>query len=342
MSVRNKSHFTLTWTVACTLLMVSCQKKETYRLEGTVFGTLYHITYIGKDNFQQEIDNKLAEFDLSLSTFNKKSTISSFNSWDVEDFSLKEDPWMQHCVSRSLEISKLTDGAFDITVAPLVNVWGFGFEKSQPPTPQTIDSIRQFVGYALLTLKADQLRKKDARLQLDCSAIAKGYACDVVGEWLKSKGIQDFLVEIGGEMVASGKNEQGLEWRIGINRPIDDSTSTNMEFEYILQLTNKGVATSGNYRNFYLKDGKKIAHTIHPKTGYPIQQNILSATIVAPDCLTADALATACMVMGLDKSLKLIESLSNTEGLFICTTPNGDFNAHFTNGMKLFLSKKTE
>lgn len=340
MSVRNKSHFTLTWTVACTLLMVSCQKKETYRLEGTVFGTLYHITYIGKDNLQQEIDDKLAEFDLSLSTFNQKSTISAFNQWGVEAFSLKKDPWMQHCVSRSLEISRLTDGAFDITVAPLVNVWGFGFEKSQTPTPQTIDSIRQFVGYTLLALKADQLCKKDARLQLDCSAIAKGYACDVVGEWLKSKGIRDFLVEIGGEMVAYGKNKQGQNWRIGINRPIDDSTSTNMEFESILQLTNKGVATSGNYRNFYVKDGKKIAHTIHPKTGYPIQQNILSATIVAPDCLTADALATACMVMGLDQSLKLVESLSDTEGLFICADSGKGLSTHYTKGMKLFLYNK--
>lgn len=205
------------------------------------------------------------------------------------------------------KISQETNGAFDITVAPMVNLWGFGFKQGIPPTKEKIDSIKALVGYEKVALKDGEIKKENPKTMLDCSAIAKGYGSDRVAQLLKKKGITNFMVEIGGEIVVSGISERQKPWHIGINKPTDDSTNTQQEIQDVLDVTDLAMATSGNYRNFYYKNGKKYAHTIDPKTGYPVQHNILSATVLAKNCATADAYATSFMVLGLDGTKKILE-----------------------------------
>jgi thiamine biosynthesis lipoprotein len=223
-----------------------------------------------------------------------------------------------------------------------VDLWGFGPKAKSDPTQAKIDSIKQFVGYKLLKLEKDKLTKSDPRIQLDCGAIAGGYASDIIAGFLHKKGVDDYMVEIGGEVVLHGKNPKGGNWRIGINKPVDDSTSTNNDIERLLVLTDKALSTSGNYRSFYVKDGKKYAHTIDPHTGYPVQHSLLSATILANDCFTADGLATACMVMGVDAGLKLIESLHDqgVEAFFIYNEGGPDNKIKYTKGFEAYLEKE--
>ena len=271
--------------------------------EGMVFGTIYHITYQSDTNYQKEIEAELQKVDNSLSPFNKTSIISRIN----RNEKVKVDEMFSEVFQLAEKISGETDGAFDITVAPMVNAWGFGFKTGNPPTRQTIDSLRAIVGFHTVSLQDDYVIKKNPKTMLDCSAIAKGYGTDVVARFLKKKGVQNFMVEIGGEIVVNGNSEKLQPWRIGINKPTDDSLNTNQAIQDVVSVSNIAMATSGNYRNFYYKNGKKYAHTIDPKTGYPVQHNILSATVFADDCATADAYATSFMVLGLDGARKILE-----------------------------------
>lgn len=332
--MNKKRNILIISALICSLgFFFSCKQKQYFFNEGYVFGTVYHMTYFAEEDLQEGIESELKKFDLSLSMFNPNSIISNINKSGTEAFDLSDDPWALHVIEKSLEFSRISDGAFDITVAPLVNAWGFGFEKSAEVTPEYIDSLLDFVGYKLLKLKNGMLVKADPRIKLDASAVAKGYSCDIVAEYLKSKGVTDYMIEIGGEMALSGKNPKGGDWRIGISIPNDDSTSTNMEWKEKLTLTNKCIATSGNYRRFYEKDGKRYAHIIDPSTGYPAQHSLLSATVIANDCLTADALATAFMVMGIEKALPLAESLPDVEALFICSGDSSRSNVKITSGI---------
>ena len=271
--------------------------------EGMVFGTIYHITYQSDTNYQKEIEAELQKVDNSLSPFNKTSIISRIN----RNEKVKVDEMFSEVFQLAEKISGETDGAFDITVAPMVNAWGFGFKTGNPPTRQTIDSLRAIVGFHTVSLQDGYIIKKNPKTMLDCSAIAKGYGTDVVARFLKKKGVQNFMVEIGGEIVVNGNNEKLQPWRIGINKPTDDSLNTSQAIQDVVSVSNIAMATSGNYRNFYYKNGKKYAHTIGPKTGYPVQHNILSATVFADDCATADAYATSFMVLGLDGAKKILE-----------------------------------
>lgn len=271
--------------------------------EGMVFGTIYHITYQSDTNYQKEIEAELQKVDHSLSPFNKTSIISRVN----RNEKVKVDEMFSEVFQLAEKISGDTDGAFDITVAPMVNAWGFGFKTGNPPTKQTIDSLRAIVGFNTVSLQDGYVIKKNPKTMLDCSAIAKGYGTDVVARFLKKKGVQNFMVEIGGEIVVNGNSEKLQPWRIGINKPTDDSLNTSQAIQDVVSVSNIAMATSGNYRNFYYKNGKKYAHTIDPKTGYPVQHNILSATVFADDCATADAYATSFMVLGLDGAKKILE-----------------------------------
>lgn len=271
--------------------------------EGMVFGTIYHITYQSDINYQKEIEAELQKVDNSLSPFNKTSIISRIN----RNEKVKVDEMFSEVFQLAEKISGETDGAFDITVAPMVNAWGFGFKTGNPPTRQTIDSLRTIVGFHTVSLQDGYVIKKNPKTMLDCSAIAKGYGTDVVARFLKKKGVQNFMVEIGGEIVVNGNSEKLQPWRIGINKPTDDSLNTSQAIQDVVSVSNIAMATSGNYRNFYYKNGKKYAHTIDPKTGYPVQHNILSATVFADDCATADAYATSFMVLGLDGAKKILE-----------------------------------
>ena len=238
-----------------------------------------------------------------MSPFNKTSVITQVNQGKV----IEVDEMFTEVFRMAESISKETNGAFDITVAPMVNLWGFGFKQGVPPTKAKIDSIKTLVGYEKVALEKGRIIKQNPKIMLDCSAIAKGYGSDIVARFLKKKGISNFMVEIGGEIVVNGVSEQQVPWHIGINKPTDDSTNTSQEIQDVLDITDIAMATSGNYRNFYYKNGKKYAHAIDPKTGYPVQHNILSATVLAKNCATADAYATSFMVMGMEGAKQILK-----------------------------------
>ena len=307
-----------------------------YTINGLIFGTVYNITYQYDGDLKVEIDEELKRFDGSLSPFNDTATITRINR--NED--IVPDTFFTNVFHRSMEISEETDGAFDITVAPLANAWGFGFKKGAFPDSTMIDSLLDITGYTKVALSNEgKVVKQDKRMMLSCSAVAKGYAVDVIAQFLAKKGIKNFMVEIGGEIVAQGENPKKDLWRIGINKPVDD-LSINQELQTVLSVTGVGIATSGNYRNFYYKDGKKYAHTIDPRTGYPVQHNILSATVIAKDCMSADAYATAFMVMGLEEAERFANAHPDIDACFIYTDENGKLQTYYTKGMERFISKK--
>ena len=235
--------------------------------------------------------------------FNKESIISKVNN--NQPVELNE--MFVEVFQQAQKISEDTNGAFDITVAPLVNAWGFGFKNEQMPDKHAVDSLMAIVGYQKVSYDGKHITKRDPRITLDCSAIAKGYGVDVVARLLEEKGIDNYMVEIGGEVVTHGISEKRVPWKIGVTKPTDDPLQEGNELQTVLNLTDKAMATSGNYRNFYYKGKRKYAHTIDPKTGYPVQHSILSATVLTNRCMRADAYATAFMVMGFEGAKKVLE-----------------------------------
>ena len=270
---------------------------------GQIFGTTYHITYQSDKDLHREILQRLQLVDQTFSTFNDESIISKINRNEP----VKLNQMFIEVFDLAKTVSEDTHGAFDITVAPLVNVWGFGFKSGTPPTKAVIDSLRHLTGYEKVKLIGSKVRKQDPRIMLDCSAIAKGYGSDVVAQYLRSRDVENFMIEIGGEIVVQGNSDKRLPWKIGVTKPTDDSTQVNNELQTVLNVSNTAMATSGNYRRFYYKNGKKYAHTIDPKTGYPVQHNILSATVLANTCAKADAYATSFMVLGLEKTQQVLQ-----------------------------------
>lgn len=286
---------------------------------GMVFGTTYNITYQCDSNLHNSIIRELEKVDEALSPFNKKSVITAVNNnHDIEVNDMFADVFLL-----AQKISDDTSGDFDITIAPLVNAWGFGFKNGTQPTKHNIDSLKNIIGYKKVRLEGRKVVKKDKRLMLDCSSIAKGYGSDVVARFLQKRGVKNYMVEIGGEIVTKGISPKRVPWKIGVTRPVDDSLSVSKELQSVINVTDKAMATSGNYRNFYYKNGKKYAHTIDPHTGYPVQHNILSATVIADNCATADAYATAFMVMGLEKAQKLLERHPELMAYFIYSDKDG-------------------
>ena len=303
-----------------TVVVIRQQNSTPYQKDsGMVFGTTYNITYQCDSNLHESIKAELQKVDDALSPFNKKSIITSIN----ENKNVEVNKMFSDVFLLAQRISADTDGAFDITVAPLVNAWGFGFKNGTSPTRHDIDSLKAIIGYEKVRLEGKHVVKKDKRTMLDCSSIAKGYGSDVVARLLKSRGVTNYMVEIGGEIVTKGISPKRLPWKIGVTKPIDDSLSTSQEIQSVINVTDKAMATSGNYRNFYYKNGKKYAHTIDPHTGYPVQHNILSATVIADNCATADAYATAFMVMGLEKAQKLLERHPELMAYFIYSDKDG-------------------
>ena len=298
--------------------------------EGFVFGTVFHVSYQSDQVLDSVITVGLNRVDATLSMFNPQSTLSRVN----ENKPVEHDAMFAEVVALALQVAADTDGAFDPTVAPLVNLWGFGYKRGQTPTPEAIDSIRRYVGYEKVGLTADgRLRKTDAQVSMDLSAIAKGYGCDVVAGILRQHGVKNFMVEIGGEIVASGQSARRQPWRIGVTKPNDDPDSDEGEVQHILNMTDCAVATSGNYRNFYIRDGKKYAHTIDPATGRPVQHSLLSATVIADRCAKADAYSTAFMVMGIDKAKQVLSRHPELRAYFILSTPQGELTTWQSDGL---------
>ncbi len=303
--------------------------------EGAIFGTFYHATYQCDSSLQEEIERELRRVDASLSPFNDSSVISRINRGE----NMKPDSMFVHVFRLSKEISEATRGAFDITVAPLVNAWGFGFKNEKDITPAKIDSLLQFVGFQKISLKEGEIVKQDPRVILDCSAIAKGYGSDVIAQTFERKGVKNYMVEIGGEIVVKGVNPKGKKWKVGINKPVEDSLSEANVVQTILNVTDIAIATSGNYRNYYYRDGKKYAHTIDPHSGYPVQHSILSSTVLAKDCATADAYATAFMVLGLEASKEVLEVHPEIQACFIYADEKGENQLFMTPGIKALTAK---
>ncbi len=320
----------------CLVLLISCkpQNQDYIKMQGMIFGTFYHIIYqpvIEDDSISFGVTKELDKVDWALSTFKDTSTISKFN-YSEKGFTV--DSLVKYVYLSAVEVNKNTGGAFDMTVGPLVNAWGFGFKKKDSITNALIDTLLLNVGMDKLHLNGNFLSKEKPAIMIDASAIAKGYGVDVVADYLASQGIKNYMVEIGGEIRVNGVNNKGIAWRVGIDKPIDDKAAANREIQDVLSLSDVGLATSGNYRNFYIKEGKKYAHTIDPKTGYPVQHSLLSASIIAPQCMVADAYATACMVMGLNKSMQVINSLAGVEGYFIYVDEQGNNQVEYTDGFK--------
>jgi thiamine biosynthesis lipoprotein len=303
-----------------TVLIIRQQRAIPYQSNsGMVFGTVYNITYECDSDLHQAIKAELQKVDNSLSPFNPQSVITAIN----QNKDVVPDEMFLTVFNKAMEISRETSGAFDITVAPLVNAWGFGFKNGIQPNRHQVDSLCRLIGYEKVSLKDGRVVKQMPDIMLDCSAIAKGFGSDVVAHFLKQKGVKNYMVEIGGEIVTSGVNPQRLPWKIGVTKPTDDTLSVKSEIQSILNVTDLAMATSGNYRNFYYKGGKKYAHTIDPKTGYPVQHSLLSATVLAKDCATADAYATSFMVLGVDGAKKVLERHPELMAYFIYSDANG-------------------
>lgn len=272
----------LIFLIVGTVLIIMKQRNTPYQHNsGMIFGTVYNVTYQSNRDLGDGIMATMKEVDASLSMFNQNSTISKVN----RNEQIEPDRMFVDVFELAQNISKQTNGAFDITVAPLVNAWGFGFKKGQMPTQQQIDSLLNIIGYQKVryteTNGKGAIIKSDPRIMLDCSAIAKGYGSDAVARYLESQGVENYMVEIGGEVVTRGINSQQQPWRIGISKPVDDTLNVNSDIQTVINVKDMAMATSGNYRNFYYKNGKKYAHTIDPKTGRPVQHSLLSATVLA-------------------------------------------------------------
>ena len=311
-------HHLLRSTLLATALLLglgACQQSEKKassdytKLTGEVFTTTFSIQYDVTKDYSEAIDSTFHAFSHSLNPFDSTSLITAIN----RNASDQMDSMLREVFLQSVAISRYSGGSYDVTCAPLINLWGFGFEKKK------IDSVRSFVGFEKVRLDGMRMIKADPRMKMDFSSISKGYCSDLVARELKRRGAKNYLVELGGEIAFEGTNAQGDNWIIGVDKPLDDRSGVINEFEVRVQLprTAGGLATSGNYRNYKLINGKKYAHTIDPHTGYPIQTDVLSATIIAPTCMLADGLATACMTRSSADVPQLIKHFPGVEYMLI-------------------------
>lgn len=325
--------------ILVSVLFISCNsnKKSLIKIEGNAQGTTYHISYLSDDaiNYKKDIDSLLKDIDSSMSSWLPVSLISRINN---NEKSVIVDQYFIDVFNKSIKVSEKTDGYFDVTVGPLVNSWGFGPTKKSILNTSKIDSLLQFVGYKMLKLEGKKIVKTKPGIKMDFNAIAQGYTVDVLANYLQSKGIDNYLVELGGELRAKGK-KGNEDWKVGIDKPEEKATSER-KLEAVVNLNNKALATSGNYRKFYEENGQKYSHIINPKTGYPAKQNLLSTTVIADDCMTADAYATAFMVMGLNTSQQFLESNKslNLEVYFIYDD-NGLLKTYASEGIKKWIKE---
>lgn len=346
----------LSLSVIINAFLISCdsnKSKERNQEKWTEFvgetqGTTYHI--IVSDTFlnfsQISIDSLLREFDLSLSTYIPESVISRLNA--SQDSISISDPsgFFMTCYEESRQVYRKTGGLFDPSVYPLVEGWGFMKNMETPLNQVAVDSILDFVSFEhgklhQITFNKNQisLKKVHPGFKIDFNAIAQGLSVDILDQFIASKGHKNYYVEIGGELIVRGKNREGKKWSIGIDTPIENATER--EIKEIIEISGKAMATSGNYRKFYVRDGKKFAHTLNPKTGFPVQHNLLSATVITDKCSTADAYATAFMVMGKDASLKFVENHPelNLEIYLISSDKSGKMKTDYTKSFEKMIRK---
>lgn len=305
--MRSKSYIAILIALAIALIAMFCSRdrQRFYSCEGVVWTTDYHITYEASRDLSDSIQLIFGNMDMSVSPYNKASLITAIN----ENNTSRVDAYLKRLIDASRIINRESAGAFDPTVMPLVNAWGFGYKSGALPTRAQLDSILQFIGMDKVTLHGDSLAKSDPRVMLDFSSIAKGLACDEIGRMLARNGATNWLVEIGGEVMASGVNSRGTPWHVSVDMPTDEQQddAASHESALTIKLDSGAVATSGNYRKWRMEGGNKLSHIIDPHTGNSQAGTLLSVTIIAPDCMTADAWATACMVMGENEVKKMMQ-----------------------------------
>lgn len=333
---------TTTLIIILAVVIAACQpvrKNEYTKISGFAQGTTYSITYENATNhdYSPAIDSLLKAFDKSLSIYDSTSIISRINA---NDTAVQVDDWFIEVFNKSAEVNKASDGAFDITVGPVVNAWGFGNGPVAKHDTAYIQSLLQYVGMDKVSLNGQKITKKYPEVKLDVNALAQGYSVDVVCRFFDEKGIKNYLVEIGGEVRGKGTNAKNNLWRIGIDRPEEGNMMPGNELQAIIQIDNKALATSGNYRAFYVENGVKYAHTIDPKTGFPAKNTLLSATVVCDDCMTADAYATAFMVLGVDEGKELLAKLKGIEVYFIYSDDQGKYQVFYSEGMKKMIAEE--
>ncbi|MEE8431599.1 MAG: FAD:protein FMN transferase [Candidatus Desulfatibia sp.] len=320
------------------LFLVGCGIQKEVQLSGKTMGTTYHITvvagyFLDTAGLQTKIDKRLEDINRSMSTYRKDSEISRFNAWERagEKFIISDDFWQVMIVAR--KIYELTDGAWDGTVKPLLNLWGFDSTKNKDKIPEQSEIQVQLanVGFNQIVISSDRfLIKRKATVSLDLDSIAKGYGVDQVTALIKNNGIENFLVEIGGEVFASGHRKDGKPWRVGINWPQKDAPYD--QIYKVINLHNQAFATSGDYRNYFELNGKRYSHILDPHSGYPISNGVVSVSIVADTCTFADGLSTAVMVLGPQKGLELINRLDNVESLIVTRQQDGALIDHYSKG----------
>lgn len=315
------------------LLFTSCRQAKYEFIQGKAQGTTYHITYENRTNknYAIAIDSILKAFDKSLSIYDPTSIISRIND---NESNVLVDSMFITVFKKSAEINRLSGGAFDITVGPIVKAWGFGVTPKAKHDSAYIDSLLQFVGMQNVKLEDHKVIKAFPGVKLDVNALAQGYSVDVVCAFFDRQKIKNYMVEIGGEVRGKGINPHRKWWHVGIDKPKEDQEAPGSDLQAVIRIKNKSVSTSGNYRKFYVENGVKYSHTINPKTGRPARNTLLSATVVAPDCITADALATTFMVLGVEKGKQLVANLKDIDVYFVYD--NGK------NGYGVFSTKEME
>jgi FAD:protein FMN transferase len=324
--------FLLIWVSSCKL----SSEGEYYSIQGFTQGTTYRITYQHPtfSDLQGEIDSLLRCFDKSLSSYDSTSIISAINR---NDPGIKTDSMFRTVFRESRRVYQVTGGAFDITLAPLINAWGFGPGQQQDLDSALVDSLLRYVGMDKVSLVGDQVEKTDPNVKLNVNAIAQGYSADVVSFYLEELGCRNYMVEIGGEIRTRGVNNKGNFWRIGVDRPEMGNMIPGKQLQVIVSMHNRSLATSGNYRKYYEKDGVMITHSIDPATGFPKTSSLLSVSILTDECMTADAYATACMVMGLEKAKKFVENQKGVDAFFIYGDAFGNYQTWYTDGLKKYI-----
>jgi len=322
-------------------LVFSCTgKKETEfsGFNGFAQGTTYSIVVESSENIKlpdlrKEVDKILHDFDMSLSLYENSSVLSRIN----RNESVRPDFYFTEAFNLSKKIYLMTGGAFDLTVGPLVKAWGFGPDATRNFSESIRDSLLGVVGMDKVVIREGVLHKSDPRVTLDFNAIAQGYSVDIVCRYFDSFGIKRYLVEIGGEVRVKG-DKGGVLWRIGIDRPEDDNMMPGENLQAIISLKDRALATSGNYRKFFVENGIKYSHTIDPKTGYPARNRLLSATIIADDCATADGIATACMVMGKERTVEFLKQHPGLDAYLVYSDDLGGFRTWSTKNLEEYIS----
>jgi thiamine biosynthesis lipoprotein len=322
------------------LLLIGCDTKREHLIQGHTMGTTYHITVVtgyfkGISGLKEKIDARLAEINHVFSTYINDSEISRFNAFNKADEKFRVSDDFIQVMKVGRKIHQLSDGAWDGTVNPLVDLWGFGPTQREMkiPAASAIRALLQSVGFdRIQIIEPNFILKNSAGISLDMGSIAKGFAVDRVSQLIAASGFENYLVEIGGEVYTAGLRKDGKKWRVGINRPRKDAAFN--EVYKVVSLSNRGFATSGDYRNFFEIDGVRYSHVINPSTGYPVSNGVVSVSVIADNCTLADGLATAIMVMGVEKGISLMNRLDDVEGLIVVKKSNGSLSDFYSTGFR--------